>query len=69
MPVSLMCFTLSQLVLYRVGIARYVPELANGHDAVMGIFGPSGSRLELNQAKEQHSGDNCHGSLAFEPLT
>ena len=68
MPVSLMCFTLSQLVLYRVGIARYVPELAIGHDAVMGILGPNGS-LELNQAEEQHSGDYCHGSLAFEPLT
>ena len=67
MPVSLLYFTLSRLVLYRVSIAQYVRELATGHGAIMGIFGPSGS-LELNQAEEQHSGDYCHGSLAFEPL-
>ena len=37
MPVSLLYFVLSRLVLQRVGIARSVPELTTGHGAVMGI--------------------------------
>jgi hypothetical protein len=37
MPVSLLYFTLSQLMLQRVSIARSVPELTTGHGAIMGI--------------------------------